>query len=81
MLQLNEFFFASKIILVEGDTEQVALTQVKSEDTTILNCRGKANTQILRSKVSSTSPPAIIFNSSQTTLFISRLFYFPKTHT
>lgn len=40
---INEFFFASKIILVEGDTEQVALTQVKSEDTTILNCRGKAN--------------------------------------
>jgi Predicted ATP-dependent endonuclease of the OLD family len=40
---INEFFFASKIILVEGDTEQVALTQVKREDTTILNCRGKAN--------------------------------------
>lgn len=40
---INEFFFANRVILVEGDTEQVALTQVKCEDTTILNCRGKAN--------------------------------------
>lgn len=40
---INEFFFANKVILVEGDTEQAALMQVKREDTTILNCRGKAN--------------------------------------
>ena len=40
---INEFFFAKKIILVEGDTEQAVLMQVKNADTTILNCRGKAN--------------------------------------
>lgn len=40
---INEFFFANKVILVEGDTEQAALMQVKEKDTTILNCRGKAN--------------------------------------
>lgn len=40
---INEFFFANKIILVEGDTEQAALTLVKREDVTVLNCRGKAN--------------------------------------
>lgn len=40
---INEFFFANKVILVEGDTEQVVFTQVKREDVTIINCRGKAN--------------------------------------
>lgn len=40
---INEFFFANKVVLVEGDTEQATLTQVKREDVTILNCRGKAN--------------------------------------
>ncbi len=40
---INEFFFAKKVILVEGDTEQTVFTQVKKEDVTILNCRGKAN--------------------------------------
>lgn len=40
---INEFFFANKIVLVEGDTEQAAFTQVKRGDVTILNCRGKAN--------------------------------------
>lgn len=40
---INEFFFAKKIILAEGDTEQAVLMQVKNADTTILNCRGKAN--------------------------------------
>lgn len=40
---INEFFFANKVILVEGDTEQAVFTQVKKEDVTILNCRGKAN--------------------------------------
>lgn len=40
---INEFFFANKVILVEGDTEQAAFTQVKREDVTVLNCRGKAN--------------------------------------
>lgn len=40
---INEFFFADNIILVEGDTEQAVLSQVKKENTAILNCRGKAN--------------------------------------
>lgn len=40
---INEFFFANKVILVEGDTEQAALVQVKREDISVLNCRGKAN--------------------------------------
>lgn len=40
---INEFFFADNIILVEGDTEQAALSQFKKENTAILNCRGKAN--------------------------------------
>ena len=40
---INEFFFANKVILVEGDTEQVTVSQVKEERVTIINCRGKAN--------------------------------------
>lgn len=40
---VNEFFFANKVILIEGDTEQAALMQVKKEDVSVLNCRGKAN--------------------------------------
>ncbi len=40
---INEFFFAKNVILVEGDTEQATLMQVTNADTTILNCRGKAN--------------------------------------
>lgn len=40
---INEFFFANKVILVEGDTEQVTFSQVKEEMVTIINCRGKAN--------------------------------------
>ena len=40
---INEFFFANKLILVEGDTEQVTFSQVKEERVTIINCRGKAN--------------------------------------
>lgn len=40
---INEFFFANKVILIEGDTEQAALMQVKKENVSILNCRGKAN--------------------------------------
>ncbi len=40
---INEFFFADSIILVEGDTEQAVLSQIKKENTAILNCRGKAN--------------------------------------
>lgn len=40
---INEFFFANKVILIEGDTEQAALMKVKREDVSILNCRGKAN--------------------------------------
>jgi len=40
---INEFFFANKVILVEGDTEQATLMQVKRDDVSILNCRGKAN--------------------------------------
>ncbi len=40
---INEFFFANKVILVEGDTEQATFTQVKRTDVTVLNCRGKAN--------------------------------------
>lgn len=40
---INEFFFSNKVVLVEGDTEQATLTQVKREDVAILNCRGKAN--------------------------------------
>jgi len=40
---VNEFFFANKVILVEGDTEQAALMQVKEENVSILNCKGKAN--------------------------------------
>lgn len=40
---INEFFFANKVILVEGDTEQVTFSQVKEERVTIINCRGKAN--------------------------------------
>lgn len=40
---INEFFFANKVILVEGDTEQAVFMQVKQEDVSILNCRGKAN--------------------------------------
>lgn len=40
---INEFFFANKVILIEGDTEQAALMQVKRADVSILNCRGKAN--------------------------------------
>lgn len=40
---VNEFFFAHKIILVEGDTEEIVLSQFKDEATTVLNCHGKAN--------------------------------------
>lgn len=40
---INEFFFANKVILVKGDTEQVTFSQVKEERVTIINCRGKAN--------------------------------------
>lgn len=40
---INEFFFANKVILVEGDTEQVTFSQVKEERVTIINRRGKAN--------------------------------------
>lgn len=40
---VNEFFFADKIILVEGDTEEIVLSQFKDEATTVLNCHGKAN--------------------------------------
>ena len=40
---INEFFFANKVILVEGDTEQVTFSQVKEERVTIIHCRGKAN--------------------------------------
>ena len=40
---INEFFFANKVILVGGDTEQVTFSQVKEERVTIINCRGKAN--------------------------------------
>lgn len=40
---INEFFFANNIILVEGDTEQAVLSEVKPLSTTILNCHGKAN--------------------------------------
>lgn len=40
---INEIFFANKVILVEGDTEQVTFSQVKEERVTIINCRGKAN--------------------------------------
>lgn len=40
---INEFFFANKVILVEGNTEQVTFSQVKEERVTIINCRGKAN--------------------------------------
>lgn len=40
---INEFFFAEKVILVEGDTEQVVFSKLKKEDVTIVNCRGKAN--------------------------------------
>lgn len=42
------FSSANKIILVEGDTEQAALTLVKREDVTVLNCRGKANIPMLK---------------------------------
>ncbi|ACL22454.1 ATP-dependent endonuclease of the OLD family-like protein [Desulfitobacterium hafniense DCB-2] len=41
---INEFFFSDKIILVEGDTEQSTLSELKGNtDITIVNCRGKAN--------------------------------------
>ena len=45
---INEFFFANKIILVEGDTEQTVLNYIKSINSKytgiqIVNCRGKAN--------------------------------------
>lgn len=45
---VNEFFFANDIILVEGDTEQSVLNEIKSRNpqyTTIqiVNCYGKAN--------------------------------------
>lgn len=40
---VNEFFFADKVILVEGDTEQATLMLVKDETVSVLNCRGKAN--------------------------------------
>jgi predicted ATP-dependent endonuclease of OLD family len=45
---VNEFFFADDIVLVEGDTEQSVLTNVKNMDDEyiniqIVNCYGKAN--------------------------------------
>lgn len=45
---VNEFFFANDIILVEGDTEQSVLTEIKNndikyKDIQIVNCYGKAN--------------------------------------
>lgn len=40
---INEFFFSEKVILVEGDTEQVVFSVLKNEDVAIVNCRGKAN--------------------------------------
>lgn len=41
---INEFFFSDKVILVEGDTEQVVFSEIKENlDITIVNCRGKAN--------------------------------------
>ncbi|NFH70569.1 endonuclease [Clostridium botulinum] len=45
---VNEFFFADNIILVEGDTEQSVLNEIKSinikyNNFHIVNCYGKAN--------------------------------------
>lgn len=45
---VNEFFFADKVVLVEGDTEQTVLNMIKSEKTqhssiSVVNCHGKAN--------------------------------------
>lgn len=40
---INEFFFAEKVILVEGDTEQVVFSELKKDGVAIVNCRGKAN--------------------------------------
>ncbi|WP_315121294.1 AAA family ATPase [uncultured Clostridium sp.] len=45
---VNEFFFADDIILVEGDTEQSVLTNIKNRNDKyrniqIVNCYGKAN--------------------------------------
>ncbi len=45
---VNEFFFANDIVLVEGDTEQSVLTEIKNRNSKyiniqIVNCYGKAN--------------------------------------
>lgn len=40
---VNEFFFADTVILAEGDTEEIVLSQFKDETTSVLNCHGKAN--------------------------------------
>lgn len=45
---VNEFFFADKVVLVEGDTEQTVLNMIKSDKpqystVSIVNCHGKAN--------------------------------------
>ena len=45
---INEFFFANDIVLVEGETEQSVLTEIKKSNNKyinvqIVNCYGKAN--------------------------------------
>lgn len=40
---VNEFFFADRVILVEGDTEEAVFSEFAPVGVAILNCRGKAN--------------------------------------
>jgi predicted ATP-dependent endonuclease of OLD family len=66
---VNEFFFYDKILLVEGETEETALKlllnkQNKSNNYSVINCRGKANIPTFIKIISKFKAMGIAFHDS-----------------
>jgi putative ATP-dependent endonuclease of the OLD family len=68
---VNEFFFYDKILLVEGETEETALKILlnkynKSNNYSVINCRGKANIPTFVKIISKFKAMGIAFHDSDT---------------
>lgn len=66
---VNEFFFYDKIVLVEGETEQVIVNHIASMlgmDIHVINCFGKANIPLFARVLNHFKLPYIIIHDSDT---------------
>jgi len=67
---VNEFFFADKVILVEGETEQVVLSWLLESNTDItenihvVNCIGKANIPLFAKILNQFRSPYVVLHDS-----------------